>query len=111
MDCDVLNDSDTDLKIVIYTAAPGSEDETKLDLARVAGTRPVRPVHRLGVTESSCNGVIRSVGISCGCVLPRAEYPPGCCVWPIAPPYAAATGRCPRPDPALVMVRLERAGS
>ena len=26
MDCDVLNDSDTDLKIVIYTAAPGSED-------------------------------------------------------------------------------------
>jgi hypothetical protein len=33
----VLNDSDTDLKIVIYTAAPGSEDETKLDLARVAG--------------------------------------------------------------------------
>ena len=33
----MLNDSDTDLKIVIYTAAPGSEDETKLDLARVAG--------------------------------------------------------------------------
>jgi len=37
VDCDVLNDSDTDLKIVIYTVAPGSEDETKLDLARVAG--------------------------------------------------------------------------
>jgi transcriptional regulator with XRE-family HTH domain len=37
VDCDVLNDSDTDLKIVIYTTAPGSEDETKLDLARVAG--------------------------------------------------------------------------
>jgi hypothetical protein len=37
VDCDVLNDSDTDLKIVIYTAAPGSEDATKLDLARVAG--------------------------------------------------------------------------
>ncbi len=36
MDCDVLNDSDTDLKIVIYTAAPGSEDATKLDLARIA---------------------------------------------------------------------------
>ena len=31
-------DSGTDLKIVIYTAAPGSEDETKLALARVAGT-------------------------------------------------------------------------
>ena len=42
MDCDVLNDSDTDLKIVIYTTVPGSEDESKLDLARVAGTRPVR---------------------------------------------------------------------
>ena len=42
VDCDVLNDSDTDLKIVIYTAVPGSEDETKLDLARVAGTRPAR---------------------------------------------------------------------
>lgn len=40
VDCDVLNDSDTDLKIVIYTAAPGSEDESKLDLARVAGTAP-----------------------------------------------------------------------
>ncbi|WP_214413883.1 helix-turn-helix transcriptional regulator [Sphaerisporangium fuscum] len=42
VDCDVLSDSDTDLKIVIYTAVPGSEDETKLDLARVAGaTAPV----------------------------------------------------------------------
>jgi transcriptional regulator with XRE-family HTH domain len=40
VDCDVLNDSDTDLKIVIFTAAPGSEDATKLDLARLAGTRP-----------------------------------------------------------------------
>lgn len=40
VDCDVLNDGDTDLKIVIYTAIPGSEDETKLDLARVAGVRP-----------------------------------------------------------------------
>jgi transcriptional regulator with XRE-family HTH domain len=39
VDCDVLNDSDTDLKIVIYTAAPGSEDATKLELARIAGVR------------------------------------------------------------------------
>ena len=39
VDCDVLSDSDTDLKIVIYTTVPGSEDETKLNLARVAGTR------------------------------------------------------------------------
>ena len=37
----MLGDSDTDLKIVIYTAVPGSEDETKLDLARV-GVRPAR---------------------------------------------------------------------
>ncbi|MEU7693977.1 helix-turn-helix transcriptional regulator [Microbispora hainanensis] len=37
VDCDVLADPDNDLKIVIYTAVPGSEDETKLDLARVAG--------------------------------------------------------------------------
>jgi hypothetical protein len=40
VDCDVLNDSDTDLKVVIFTAAPGSE--SKLDLARVAGTRAAR---------------------------------------------------------------------
>jgi DNA-binding XRE family transcriptional regulator len=39
VDCDVLGDSDTDLKIVIYTAVPGSEDATKLDLALVAGVR------------------------------------------------------------------------
>jgi len=40
VDCDVLNDSDTDLKIVIYTSATGSEDATKLDLARLADIRP-----------------------------------------------------------------------
>ena len=39
LDCDVLGDSDTDLKIVIYTAAPGSEDETKLRLTRVVGAQ------------------------------------------------------------------------
>ena len=37
----MLQDSDTDLKIVIYTAIPGSEDEAKLDLARVTGARPM----------------------------------------------------------------------
>jgi transcriptional regulator with XRE-family HTH domain len=42
VDCDVLSDSDTDLKIVIYTAVPGSEDETKLDLTRVVGVRAAR---------------------------------------------------------------------
>lgn len=41
VDCDVLGDSDTDLKIIIYTAAPGSEDETKLELARVTGVTRV----------------------------------------------------------------------
>lgn len=47
VDCDVLRDSDTDLKIVIHTAAPGSEDATKIELARVAGTQPARgPVHQ-----------------------------------------------------------------
>src|ERR1700721_3178820 len=30
----------TDRKIVIYTVTPGSEDESKLDLARVAGAAP-----------------------------------------------------------------------
>jgi transcriptional regulator with XRE-family HTH domain len=37
VDCDVLAYPDTDLKIVIYTATPGSEDEAKIELARVAG--------------------------------------------------------------------------
>jgi transcriptional regulator with XRE-family HTH domain len=40
VDCDVLTDSATDLKIVIFTAPPGSEDETKLALARVMGHVP-----------------------------------------------------------------------
>jgi len=30
VDCDVLTDGDTDLKVVAYTAVPGSEDERKL---------------------------------------------------------------------------------
>ncbi|MEV1199486.1 helix-turn-helix domain-containing protein [Microbispora rosea] len=42
VDCDVLSDPDNDLKIVVYTAVPGSEDETKLDLARVAGVTAAR---------------------------------------------------------------------
>jgi transcriptional regulator with XRE-family HTH domain len=36
VDCDVLTDGDTELKIVILTAAPGTEDETRLHLAAVA---------------------------------------------------------------------------
>lgn len=41
VDCDVLTDGDTELKIVILTAEPGSADETKLRLASIAGP-PVR---------------------------------------------------------------------
>jgi transcriptional regulator with XRE-family HTH domain len=37
VDCDVLSDGDAELKIVILTAAPDSEDETKLRLAVLAG--------------------------------------------------------------------------
>ena len=37
VDCDVLADGDTDLKIVVMTAVPGSADETKLRLAMIAG--------------------------------------------------------------------------
>jgi transcriptional regulator with XRE-family HTH domain len=39
VDCDVLTDGDSELKIVIMTAAPGSPDETKLRLAMVAGIK------------------------------------------------------------------------
>ncbi|MFH8803818.1 helix-turn-helix transcriptional regulator [Streptomyces sp. NPDC017936] len=37
VDCDTLTDGDCELKIVIMTAAPGSEDETKLRLTAIAG--------------------------------------------------------------------------
>jgi transcriptional regulator with XRE-family HTH domain len=37
VNCDVLSEGDTELKIVIMTAAPGSEDESKLRLAAIAG--------------------------------------------------------------------------
>jgi transcriptional regulator with XRE-family HTH domain len=37
VDCNVLTDGDADLKIVIMTAASGTEDETKLRLAAIAG--------------------------------------------------------------------------
>lgn len=47
VDCDVLTDGDTELKIVIMTAAPGSEDETKLHLATVVGP-PAGPRNQHG---------------------------------------------------------------
>ncbi|MEU3548458.1 helix-turn-helix transcriptional regulator [Streptomyces longwoodensis] len=43
VDCDVLTDGDSDLKIVILTAAPGSEDESKVQLAAVTGPPATAP--------------------------------------------------------------------
>lgn len=50
VDCDVLTDGSSELKIVIMTAAPGSVDETKLRLAVVAGQPrpPGQLAHTLG---------------------------------------------------------------
>lgn len=39
LDCDVLTVEHSDLRIVAYTAEPGSEDAEKLDLLRVVGTQ------------------------------------------------------------------------
>ena len=39
VDCDVLTAPGSDLKIVVYTAIPGSEDTAKLDLLRVSAVR------------------------------------------------------------------------
>lgn len=39
VDCDVLTDGDTELKIVAYTAVPGSEDESKLKLAGIISSQ------------------------------------------------------------------------
>lgn len=39
IDCDVLTAPGTDLRIVMYTVAPDSEDASKLDLLRVHGTQ------------------------------------------------------------------------
>ena len=49
VDCDVLTDGDAELKIVVMTAVPGSEDETKLRLAVVAGV--YRPRSQLSGTK------------------------------------------------------------
>ena len=37
VDCDVLTDGDAELKIVILSATPGTEDETKFKLAVLSG--------------------------------------------------------------------------
>ena len=37
VDCDTLSVPDGDLRVVVYTVAPGSADEARLDLLRVTG--------------------------------------------------------------------------
>jgi transcriptional regulator with XRE-family HTH domain len=41
LDCDVLTAPDSDLRIVVYTAPPGSEEASKLDLLRVLGLQEI----------------------------------------------------------------------
>lgn len=43
LDCDVLTVQGSDLRVVAYTAAPGSEEAQKLELIRVLGPRPDLP--------------------------------------------------------------------
>jgi transcriptional regulator with XRE-family HTH domain len=43
LDCDVLTVPGTDLRIVIYTAAPGTEDASKLEFLRVTGAQMTTP--------------------------------------------------------------------
>lgn len=43
VDCDILTAPDSDLRIVVYTARPGSEDAGKLDLLRVTGLQTIGP--------------------------------------------------------------------
>lgn len=37
--CDVITVPETDLRIVVYTVVPGSQDASKLALLKVAGTQ------------------------------------------------------------------------
>ncbi|MGW0894566.1 helix-turn-helix transcriptional regulator [Saccharopolyspora sp. NPDC002578] len=41
LDCDVLSVAGADLRIMIYTAEPGTEDAERLELLAVLGTQPV----------------------------------------------------------------------
>jgi transcriptional regulator with XRE-family HTH domain len=43
IDCDVLSVPGGDLRIVVYTAVPGTEDAAKLDLLRVTGLQELTP--------------------------------------------------------------------
>ncbi|MFG6444269.1 helix-turn-helix transcriptional regulator [Microbacterium sp. P06] len=44
IDCDTLSVPGSDLRIVVYTAVPGSEDHDKLELLRVMGTQQLDPL-------------------------------------------------------------------
>lgn len=39
VDCDVLTAPDSELYVVMFTAEPGSQDASRLDLLRVTGTQ------------------------------------------------------------------------
>ncbi len=57
VDCDVLADGDTELKIVLLTAAPDTEDDTKLRLAMASdGVCEVRALRRPSISLNSCAG-------------------------------------------------------
>ncbi|WFR66203.1 hypothetical protein P9139_14575 [Curtobacterium flaccumfaciens] len=43
IDCDVLSVPGGDLRIVVYTAVPGTEDAAKLKLLRVTGLQTLAP--------------------------------------------------------------------
>lgn len=43
VDCDVLSVPGGDLRIVVYTVVPGSDDEARLDLLRVTGLQELTP--------------------------------------------------------------------
>jgi hypothetical protein len=43
VECDVLSDGDNDLKVVVYSVAPGSEDEARLAFARAIGGAVTAP--------------------------------------------------------------------
>lgn len=47
LDCDVLTMPDSDVKLVLYTATPDSEDAQKLDLLRVTAIRAFETAQRI----------------------------------------------------------------
>ena len=49
LDCDVLTVAGSDLRIMIYTAEPGTEDADRLALLTVVGTQALAGGDQLGV--------------------------------------------------------------